>query len=42
VVEKERGNFCEYFEFGRRPWAGVQSSPREDSARSALRDLLGD
>ena len=42
VAEKERGNFCEYFEFSRRPWAGVQSSPREDSARSALRDLLGD
>lgn len=40
--EKERGTFCEYFEFSRRPWAGVQASPRESDARAALRDLLGD
>ena len=42
VADKEKGTFCEYFEFSRRPWAGVQEATREAAARAALRDLLGD
>lgn len=42
VEDKDRGNFCEWFEFATRTWAGVGAKdPREDSARAALKALLG-
>jgi hypothetical protein len=43
VLEKATGNFCEYFDFIRRPWtpAGVKS-PREAAAREQLKKLFGD
>lgn len=41
VVDKEAGNFCEYFEFARRTWAGPAGSSREEEARNALKTLLG-
>jgi hypothetical protein len=43
VLEKEVGNFCEYFEFIRREWkpkTGVNS--REAAAREQLKKLFGD
>ena len=42
VAEKDLANFCEWFEFQKRTWAGESKNPREDEARSALRSLLGD
>jgi hypothetical protein len=42
VADKETANFCEYFEFRSRVWAGTGSDPRGDRARAALKDLLGD
>jgi hypothetical protein len=43
VLEKEVGNFCEYFEFAKRDWAGkAQVNAREDAARASLKKLLGD
>ena len=43
VEDKDRGNFCEWFEFATRTWTGVGAKdPREDSARAALKALLGD
>ena len=43
VEDKDRGNFCEWFEFLTRTWTGVGAKdPREDSARAALKALLGD
>jgi hypothetical protein len=43
VLDKDRSNFCEYFEMARRIFraAGTNSS-REDSARDQLKKLLGD
>lgn len=41
VGEKASANFCEYFEFARRTFAGPAANSREESARAALRDLLG-
>jgi hypothetical protein len=40
-MEKAAGNYCEYFEMGRRAWAGPKIDSAEDKARKALRDLLG-
>ena len=43
VAEKHMANFCEYFDFIRRDWAGKKAAdPREQSAREGLRKLLGD
>jgi hypothetical protein len=44
VAEKHLANYCEYFEFARRPFAPAaqQEASREDKARDALRKLLGD
>jgi hypothetical protein len=43
VEEKDRGNFCEWFEFAERTWTGAGGvNPREDAARAALKSLLGD
>ena len=41
VPEKASANFCEYFEFARRTFAGNTGNSREESARAALRSLLG-
>ena len=43
VMEKESGNFCEYFEIAKRdyvPKTGV--NPRETAARENLKKLFGD
>ena len=43
VAEKHMANFCEYFDFIRRNWAGKKdANPREQSAREGLKKLLGD
>ena len=43
VLEKAVGNFCEYFEFVRRPWVGKEvKNAREEAARSQLKKLFGD
>ncbi len=43
VQEKHMANFCEYFEFARRVWAGAGAgNARETAARDALKKLLGD
>ncbi|MBN8246178.1 MAG: hypothetical protein J0L84_01900 [Verrucomicrobia bacterium] len=42
VEEKAQANFCEYFDFAKRPWTGPASKDREADARAALRSLLGD
>jgi len=43
VLEKQVGNFCEYFEFVKRAWAPkeVQNS-REEVARAQMKKLFGD
>jgi hypothetical protein len=41
VSDKDVANFCEYFDFARRTWAGAKSNSREDEARAKLKDLLG-
>jgi hypothetical protein len=43
VLEKAVGNFCEYFDFGRRNWTiKNETNKREDAAREQLKKLLGD
>ena len=43
VLEKDRGNFCEFFQFSIRAWKGTATGDsREDAARAALKSLLGD
>lgn len=43
VLEKHAGNFCEYFEFIRRPWvAKVIKDARAEAARDTLKKLFGD
>jgi hypothetical protein len=43
VSDKDRGTFCEYFEFVKRAFvAGGRTNSREDAAREQLRKLLGD
>ena len=43
VLDKDRGNFCEYFEFIRRVWAPKsETNPRESAARERMNKLFGD
>ncbi|HEY4414465.1 MAG TPA: hypothetical protein VGO57_02140 [Verrucomicrobiae bacterium] len=43
VLEKAVGNFCEYFEFIRRPWVAKEiKNAREEAARANLKKLFGD
>lgn len=43
VHEKDAGNFCEYFDMARRVFVPkAANTSREDSARNALKKLLGD
>ena len=43
VLEKEAGNFCEYFDFAVRAWTPQGgANRREDAAREQLKKLLGD
>ena len=43
VPEKASGNFCEYFEFARRAWAGGEMKMScEEAARANLKKLFGD
>jgi hypothetical protein len=43
VLEKASGNFCEYFEFGRREWKPKsETNSREAAAREKLKKLFGD
>jgi len=42
VLEKEAGNFCEYFDFARRVWTPkAVSHQRAAAARDQLKKLLG-
>jgi hypothetical protein len=43
VEEKHLANYCEYFDMAKRVWVPKPGeTKREDSARSALKKLLGD
>ena len=43
VYDKAAGNFCEFFEFIRRPWVPKEVKlSREEAARAHLKKLLGD
>jgi hypothetical protein len=43
VMEKESGNFCEYFEIAKRPYVPkTVVNPRETAARENLKKLFGD
>lgn len=43
VLEKEMGNFCEYFEFAVRKWTPKsENNSREVAAREQLKKLFGD
>ena len=42
VQDKHMANFCEYFEFMRREWAGATVDSREEKARDQLKRLFGD
>lgn len=43
IMDKEHANFCEWFDFAPREWRPpAQDTRREDSARAALKRLLGD
>jgi hypothetical protein len=43
VLEKDKGNFCEYFEFARREWKPrANDNSRETAAREQLKKLFGD
>ena len=42
VGEKHMANFCEYFEFVKRVFAGKGTDSREERARANLKKLLGD
>ncbi|MDE3098611.1 MAG: hypothetical protein KGJ88_03995 [Verrucomicrobiota bacterium] len=44
VLEKDRGNFCEYFDFAVRVWtpAATRGGARENAARDQLSKLFGD
>jgi len=41
VADKDKGNFCEFFDFKARVWAGKGVDQREQAARDKLRSLLG-
>jgi hypothetical protein len=42
VAEKDRANFCEWFEFGDRPFRGTAENDRTRQAREAFDRLFGD
>ncbi len=46
VDEKDRNNYCEYFDFARRNFKKIERSEgdltREEEAQNTLRKLLGD
>ncbi len=43
VLEKEVGNFCEYFDFARRVWSGKpENTSRTEAARERMKKLFGD
>ncbi len=42
VDQKDQANFCEYFDFKQRVWAGAGEDTRANAARNALKNLLGD
>lgn len=43
VLEKDRGNFCEFFQFAVRTYTAPAGAPsREQAARDALKSLFGD
>lgn len=42
VAEKHVSNFCEHFDYIRRVYKGAAADAREQSARDALKKLLGD
>lgn len=43
VLDKEAGNFCEYFDFAKRNWVPKSEvNKRADAAREQLKKLLGD
>ena len=43
VMDKDKANFCEYFEFARKAFvAKGETKSRETSARDQLKKLLGD
>jgi hypothetical protein len=43
VLDKDVGNFCEYFDFARRKWVPqAEVNKRADAARDTLKKLLGD
>jgi hypothetical protein len=43
VLEKDAGNFCEYFDFAVRNWvAKSEINKREAAARAQLKNLFGD
>jgi hypothetical protein len=41
-MEKHMANYCEWFEMARREYTAEAANPREQSARDALKKLLGD
>jgi hypothetical protein len=42
VYDKDRSNFCEYFDFVKRSWQPPEKvNPREQKARDELRKLFG-
>jgi hypothetical protein len=43
IADKDKANFCEYFEMYKREYVPVQDRyAREDKAREQLKKLLGD
>ena len=42
VLDKNIGNFCEWFDMHRRPFAPSGGNSRESAARDQLKKLLGD
>ena len=42
VADKDRANFCEFFEMAKREWSGRAADSREDASREKLKKLLGD
>ena len=43
VLEKQVGNFCEWFDFARRTFAAKETeNPRETAAREQMKKLFGD
>ncbi len=42
VADKHLANFCEWFDYKKREWAGKTADSREQAARESLKKLLGD